>query len=239
MYAFIKHFAVNDQETHRDERGLATFIGEQAIREIYLKPFELAIVDNTVEIYYNEAVKDENGEIQSYVKKTATVPAATAVMTSFNRIGTTWAGGHYNLITKVLRGEWGFNGFVLTDYEVGAGKGSYMDTPQSLAAGGDGKLKTVGMDALFGFDIEKYPAYYGYARDAAHHILYTVVNSAGMNGFVHGVEFVNGFAYYKIILIVWDTLAVAGLAILVWLLIKKIRMLKPDDEPLTEENAVA
>ena len=52
---------------------------------------------------------------------------------------TTWAGGHYNLITKVLRGEWGFNGFVLTDYEVGAGKGSYMDTPQSLAAGGDGK----------------------------------------------------------------------------------------------------
>ena len=238
MYAFIKHFAVNDQETHRDERGLATFIGEQAIREIYLKPFEMTIVDNTVEIYYNEAVKDENGEIQSYVKKTTTVPAATAVMTSFNRIGTTWAGGHYNLITKVLRGEWGFNGFVLTDYEVGAGKGSYMDTPQSLAAGGDGKLKTVGMDALFGFDIEKYPAYYGYARDAAHHILYTVVNSAGMNGFVHGVEFVNGFAYYKIILIVWDTLAVAGLAILVWLLIKKIRIAKSDDEQSTEKPVI-
>ena len=60
-----------------------------------------------------------------------------------------------------------------------------------------------------------------------------------MNGFVHGVEFVNGFAYYKIILIVWDVLAAAGLAVLTWLLIKKIRMPKPDDEPLTEENAVA
>ena len=214
MYAFIKHFAVNDQETNRDQYGLATFVEEQAIREIYLKPFEMTIVDNNVEIYYNEAVKDENGEIISYVEKTTIVPAATAVMTSFNRIGATWAGGHYNLITGVLRNEWGFNGFVLTDYEVGRGKGSYMDTCQSLAAGGDGKLKTVGMDALFGFDIEENPAYYGYAREAAHHILYTVVHSSGMNGFVHGVEYVPGFAYYKLILIGWDILA---LIMLVWL----------------------
>ena len=215
MYAFIKHFAVNDQETHRDDRGLATFVDEQTIREIYLKPFELTILDNYVEIEYNEAQKDENGKTTGYVRKTATVPAATAVMTSFNRIGTTWAGGHYNLITGVLRGEWGFNGFVLTDYEVGAGKGSYMDTNQSLAAGGDGKLKTVGMDALFGYDITKNEAYYEYARDAAHHILYTVVNSAGMNGFVHGVQYVRGFAYYKIILIVWDVIAVVLLALII------------------------
>ena len=222
MYAFIKHFALNDQETHRDERGLATFAEEQAIREIYLKPFEMTIVDNNVEIFYNEAVKNEDGNITGYEKKTATVPAATAIMTSFNRIGATWAGGHYGLITNVLRGEWGFNGFVLTDYEVGAGKGSYMDTLQSLAAGGDGKLKTVGMDALFGFDVSKHPAYQEYARDAAHHILYTVVNSAGMNGFVHGVEYVNGFAYYKIILIVWDIIAAVAFAILSTKLFKKL-----------------
>ena len=227
MYAFIKHFAVNDQETHRDDRGIATFVDEQAIREIYLKPFEMTILNNNVEIEYNEAVKDENGNIESYVKKTATVPAASAVMTSFNRIGVTWAGGHYNLITGVLRGEWGFNGFVLTDYEVGAGKGSYMNTLQCLAAGGDAKLKTVGMEALLGFDISKHPAYYQYGRDAAHHILYTVVNSAGMNGFVHGVEYVPSFAYYKIILIVWDVLAVAGLAVLSVLLVKRIR--KPEE----------
>ena len=103
-------------------------------------------------------------------------------MTSFNRIGLTWAGGHYNLVTQVLRNEWGFNGFVLTDYEVGQGKGGYMDTLQTLGAGGDAKLKTVGMDALFGFNIAKYPAYQGMGREAAHHILYTVVNSAAMNG---------------------------------------------------------
>ena len=234
MYAFIKHFALNDQETHRDERGIATFAEEQAIREIYLKPFEMTILDNTVEIFYNEAVLDENGEIVGYEKRTTTVPAATAVMTSFNRIGVTWAGGHYGLITEVLREEWGFNGFVLTDYEVGSGKGSYMDTLQSLAAGGDGKLKTVGMDALFGFDISEHPAYQGYGRDAAHHILYTVVNSAGMNGFVHGVEYVNGFAYYKIILIVWDVLAVPAMVWMGIILSKKIPDLRKKEEESVE-----
>ncbi|MBR5120439.1 MAG: fibronectin type III-like domain-contianing protein, partial [Clostridia bacterium] len=169
MYAFIKHFALNDQETHRDERGIATFADEQTIREIYLKPFEMTIVGNTVEINYNEPIKNEDGKITGYTWKTTTIPAATAVMTSFNRIGATWAGGHYNLITEVLRGEWGFVGFVLTDYEVGAGKGSYMGTLQTLGGGGDAKLKTVGMDALFGFDISKHPEYQELGREAAHH----------------------------------------------------------------------
>ena len=154
-------------------------------------------------------------------------------MTSFNRIGATWAGGHYNLVTEVLREEWGFNGFVLTDYEVGSGKGSYMGTPQTLGAGGDGKLKTVGMDALFGFNIKDYPELKSLARDAAHHILYTVVNSAGMNGFVHGVEFVNGFAYYKIILIVWDVLAAGGLGVMGYFIYRNIK--KPEEETPTEE----
>ena len=230
MYAFIKHFALNDQETHRDERGIATFAEEQAIREIYLKPFEMTIIDNEVEIRYNEALKDSDGNTTSYVSKKTTVPAATALMTSFNRIGATWAGGHYNLITGVLRNEWGFKGFVLTDYEVGSGKGAYMDTNQSLAAGGDAKLKTVGMDSIFGYDIAKNKAYQGYARDAAHHILYTVVHSQGMNGFVHGVEFVNGVAYYNFILLGWDIVAVAGITVLTFVIIKSLTKKKKEVE---------
>ena len=85
------------------------------------------------------------------------------------------------------------------------------------------------MDALFGFNIAKYPAYQAMGRDAAHHILYTVVNSAGMNGFVHGVEFVNGFAYYKLILIGWDVLATAGM---IWM---AIRIVKKRRAPRIEE----
>ncbi len=207
MYAFVKHFALNDQETHRDHYGLVTWADEQTIREVYLKPFELCLRDNDIEIKYNEAITDEDGNITGYTAKTATMSAMTAVMSSFNRIGKTWAGGNYDLLTKILRKEWGFNGFILTDYEVN----NYMHTRQSLAAGSDAKLTTV--DWL-NFSLEGDAEYQGYARDAAHHILYTVVNSAGMNGYVHGVKFVEGMAYYKIILIVWDVLAAAGLAAL-------------------------
>lgn len=234
MYAFLKHFALNDQETHRDHLGLVTWAGEQAIREIYLKPFEMTIRDNTVEIMYNEPVKDENGNITSYEAKTATVPAATAIMSSFNRIGPTWAGGNYNLLTEVLRQEWGFNGFVLTDYEVS----SYMFTDQCLAAGGDAKLKTVGLagNMMFGYSLNGNLEDQFYARQAAHRILYTVVHSAGMNGFVHGVEFVNGFAYYKIILIVWDVLAAAGVAVLGWVIYRNAKKLVSSGKK-SEESA--
>ena len=227
MYAFVKHFALNDQETHRDHLGLITWADEQTVREIYLKPFETCIMNNDVEIFYNEPVKNENGEIVSYVKKTATVPATKAVMSSYNRIGATWAGGNYNLITGVLRNEWGFDGFVLTDYEVP----SYMGNEQSLYAGGDAKLKTVDMTNLFGssFTLEGQTKLHAAARDAAHHILYAVVNSAAMNGYVHGVRYVSGFAYYKLILIGWDVLALAALTVLTVSLVKTINKRKNDD----------
>ena len=143
-------------------------------------------------------------------------------MSSFNRIGTTWAGGNYNLLTGILRKEWGFNGFVLTDYEVP----SYMVTNQVLAAGGDAKLKTVDMANLFGstYKLKDNPKYQGYARDAAHHILYTVVNSAGMNGYVHGCKFVNGFAYYKLMFIALDVIAFAGVIMLLLKIRKNLKI---------------
>ena len=82
---FIKHFAANDTEYHRV--GLFTWMTEQALREIYLRPFE-------------EAIK--RGE-------------ATALMTSFNRIGAVWTGGSEALCQGVMRNEWGFKGMTITD----------------------------------------------------------------------------------------------------------------------------
>ena len=79
------------------------------------------------------------------------------------------------------------------------------------------------MDAVLGFDITKHREYQGYAREAAHRILYTTVNSQGMNGFVHGVEFVRGFPYYYLILIGWDVIALGGLLYLSTRLIKNIK----------------
>lgn len=86
VFCYIKHFALNDQETNR--KGVATFANEQSIREIYLTPFETSV----------------------------RLGSARAVMTSHNRIGATWAAGHSVLLNDVLRSEWGFVGHVVTDY---------------------------------------------------------------------------------------------------------------------------
>ena len=84
-YCFLKHFAVNNQDSYRD--GLYTWLTEQALRELYLRPFQIAV----------------RGGI-------------TGVMTSYNRVGAVWAGGSTALLSEVLRGEWGFAGAVITDY---------------------------------------------------------------------------------------------------------------------------
>lgn len=214
MYGFVKHFAVNDQETHRDQNGLVTFCNEQAMRELYFRPFEMTIKDNYVTVSYNEPVLNDKGKIESYTWKEAQVPATTAIMSSFNRIGATWAGGSYDLITRVLREEFGFRGFVLTDYDTG----NYMNanTKQMLEAGGDAKLNTIGKwDGLQKGD--KVNENIAYAKQAAKNVLYTVTNSAAMNGFVHGMRYRAGFAYYKLIFISLDVvvgLVVAAVAIL-------------------------
>ena len=92
VYAFMKHFALNDQETNRLSE-LATWANEQSIREIYLKPFEMSVKEG----------------------------GAGAVMSAFNYIGMEWAGSHSGLLNTVLRDEWGFRGMVLTDYFGGYG----------------------------------------------------------------------------------------------------------------------
>ncbi len=84
----IKHFAANEQETHRSINGNLSWLTEQSLREIYLKAFEIAL-------------KESEGR---------------GLMTSFNRIGTRWTGGDYRLVTDILRNEWGFRGYVICDF---------------------------------------------------------------------------------------------------------------------------
>ena len=92
VYAFMKHFAMNDQETHRTDM-LCTWSNEQAMREIYLKPFELSVKEGK----------------------------CGAVMSAFNYIGNKYAAATSELQRSVLRDEWGFRGMVLTDYFGGYG----------------------------------------------------------------------------------------------------------------------
>lgn len=202
MYSFVKHFALNDQENHRSKtnNGLATYANEQTIREIYLLPFEMCVKSGTHDVdYYAE---NEDG---IYTLAQAKVPNCMAIMSSYNRIGDIWAGGNYNLLTLVCRNEWGFNGFILTDYD----NGGYMNTAQMLRAGGDAKLNQLGNYAstIKSSDADAY-----YAAQAAKHILYCVANSNAMNGIWLGTTISDGFAYYNLILIALDIIALGGIA---------------------------
>jgi beta-glucosidase len=143
VYAYMKHFALNDQETNRCNM-ICTWANEQSIREIYLKPFEISVKEG----------------------------GAKAVMSSFNYIGTTPAGSSYALQTEVLRNEWGFQGFVLTDYFGGYG---YQDADRMIRGGTDCMLATYdnGLNYLHDTSATSIIA----ARQSCKNILYTTVNS--------------------------------------------------------------
>lgn len=99
-----KHFFANDQETWRT--GVATYGNEQAFRENQLRAFEGCFVKG----------------------------GCTSVMTCFNRIGPVWVGHCSSVQDTILRDEWGFVGFTITD---AAGANSYMHTVQGLMNGTD------------------------------------------------------------------------------------------------------
>ena len=203
MYTMMKHFALNEQDEMRSRSGgLVTWCNEQAAREIYLKPFEMACKNETVETKYYQL--QQNG---TYVEKTAQTPGCMGMMTSFNRVGTTWAGGDYNLLTNIVRKEWGFNGLIITDYieEI-----SYMNPQQMAYAGGDCQLNNAGFPGNYKTETNLVNYYYG--RLCAKRILYTVANSKVMNGLIHGAVVAEGFANYKYILIAWNTLTIGLLA---------------------------
>jgi len=165
VIADLKHFALNDQETNRS--GVSTFATEQALREIYLKPFELAVKGSDSVKYSATATAD----------KLTRFVGTKGIMSSFNRIGIKWTGGDYRLLTKILRDEWGFDGLVICDYKT---DNTVMDSRQMLYAGNDLILAT--LDTLRWNDSSASSAQdVKILRDATHNILYAIANSNSVN----------------------------------------------------------
>ena len=163
----MKHFVLNDQDTNRSAfNHICIFAQEQAIREIYLKPFQMAVED----------------------------AGAKGIMLSMNRIGTTWTGNHYGLMTNVARGEWGFEGAFLTDYF------RELDPKMSdkyLAAGGNLILTTTELKLS---DV-KANWCRAYLRNNTHRVLWIEANSLAVNGLGgEDVKFEVGTPVYKIAL---------------------------------------
>ncbi len=144
----MKHFALNDCE--QDRIGLGVWLGEQAAREIYLKAFQASF---------------EYGD-------------ANGVMMAYTRWGTQWSGGNKNLVTGIMRGEWGSNGKSITDNVLT----TYVNGVDGVLAG------TTYFDAMMPYVTQLLPKYENDAvvvtamREACHHNLYALVNSCGING---------------------------------------------------------
>ena len=146
----IKHFALNDQETNRI--GGAIFSNEQAARELYLRPFELAITEGN----------------------------ANGIMSSMNRVGARWMGAHEGVMTNIVRGEWDFKGFVITD-QTSFPSFDYCEIRAGLAAGNDMWLNTA--NNMWDLKEEELTAsVMQNVRLAARRFLYVVANSNAMNG---------------------------------------------------------
>ncbi len=108
----VKHFAANEQETNRQSNGLYTWLNEQSLREIYLEPFEISVKEG----------------------------GAKGIMSAYNRIGAQWCGGSKALITDLLRNEWGFDGFVITDASIDLTGNGYLDPVLAVYARNSGIL---------------------------------------------------------------------------------------------------
>lgn len=191
VYVYNKHFVLNDQENNR--AGIATWINEQALRENYLRAFELPIVNAD----------------------------AKCVMTAFNRLGAQWAGAYTELLTDWLRGEAGMEGFAVTDMyddtymvkanEVVAGNDipdNYVgdDISQFAAYGPNGSTPNAAVAQAL--------------RTSSKRVLYTVLHSRGMDGISSNTQIVSVTPWWQMTLNVaqWTLTGLTALALLLLLL---------------------
>lgn len=153
MVTFMKHFALNDQETNRDTNSIATWADEQTMRENYFKVFEWAVKDG----------------------------GSNGAMTAFNRIGFDWCGASYELLQGLLRDEWGFKGVIITDAH-GDGLGS-LNANQMIRAGNDMSLdsREGAISRIVNSDEANTATQLTALHNSMKNIFYTVLNSAAMN----------------------------------------------------------
>jgi beta-glucosidase len=173
-----KHFAFNDQDTHRN--GLATFLNEQEAREIMLRAFE------------------------------GPMSESLGTMSAYNRVGCVYGSSHIGLMREILRNEWGFKGYVITDAVGSKALSKYADGAASVVAGVtkfDTSLETLycGSGAALSEDaVVSDPVLFKALRQAVHYNLYAFVNSNSMNGYTQNMKIVHETPYYQILVYVLD-----------------------------------
>ena len=212
LIGFIKHFALNDQETWRTAH-LATWADEQTIREIYLRPFEICVKQAKTELKY----LNNQGEMQ-----TVSFNATTGVMSSFNYVGATWAGGSRPLMHNVLRDEWGFRGVGSSDFNLY----DYMYAQQGAWAGTDLQLTWVNFKPVTFTDTTSAKAR-TVIREAVKNTAYALANSNAMQGVAPGSVVVYDISPWRVWLYIGEgVLFTFSAAALAWIVIRMILVKK-------------
>ncbi len=206
VYVYNKHFVLNDQENNR--AGIGTWVNEQALRENYLRAFELPIV----------------------------TADAKCVMTAFNRLGAQWAGAYSELLTDWLRGEAGMEGFAVTDmyddtymvkvHEVLAGN----DIPDNYVGDDVSQFAAYGPN---GSNPNKLVAQA--LRLSSKRVLYTVLHSRGMDGISRNSKIVAVTPWWQMTLNI--ATGVLGALTLLALVLLVLDMVKGKKKPEAKKAA--
>lgn len=226
LITFLKHYVLNDQETNRQNNGYCCWVNEQALREGYIRGFEIYAKEATMTVNYY-ADEDDDGTMELTSKE---MPAATGIMTAYNRVGAVWAGAS-DAVSVVLRQECGFVGTSLTD--AGGGADHYMNTDLGIRTGGTDLMLATNTTLT---DSQS-PTAVTAIRNAAKTILYNKANSNCMIGLVPGGEISYTTATWKIVmnvLCVFMVLLTIGDA--VWFVKAKKKMKKPAESAVVIEK---
>lgn len=220
-FCTLKHFAMVDQEEDRWWIP-AVWATEQTIREIYLKSFEIAVKDATKTIYYTS---DDQG-----TKTAKTMRAADAMMTSgWAGIGGLFTAYDYNLLTNVLRNEWGFQGYVVTDYDQGNCANDSVAVNRMVRAGNDEHMLDMTLSPGSYTSLDTPTGVYA-LRKAVKNACFTVVNSAQFNKAVPGSKIYYKTSPWRLLVYVIDVVILLGILFGIYANVKRTKKVKANPE---------
>lgn len=207
----VKHFPLMESETHKNPHT-TVWMTEQALREIYLRPYEIALNESRKTIAY---LDEESG-----LMKTTVMRSGCMVMVSDSAVGPCWSATNYSLLSNVLRKEWGFEGAVITDMHLLTNASQIENI---LEAGCDMMMSTTTNGSQSAQKIltsEDYPR----IQTAVKNLCYCLVNSNLMQGISPGTHVEYHLPIWKTILFTIDCLVGIGiLGILIGLWIRYLR----------------
>lgn len=210
LYCSVKHLVLIDSEGHRNPHT-AVWLTEQALREVYLRPFEIALKTAMKTIRYTDT---ETG-----AAKLKTMRAGDFIMTGDCAVGTYWTSTCYELLNEVVRGEWGFQGFIVSDINLNANPNR---VDMLLRSGSDALMSTTYGERVIVRDTTSATSI-SLLRRAVKNMCYTLVNSNVMQGVPPGSLVHYTAAPWQVGLTIFDV--ISGLILVsmsAWLVLREL-----------------